>query len=82
MTPTQHKSLIHGPDVIANFLVPVGQLSEETQEANHKVFKRFRENYSRKISRENTNEDVLYRLLIPSDPYISCMEDTPKCKKS
>lgn len=82
MTPTLHKILIHGPDVIATSILPIGQLSEEAQEASNKVFKRFREDYSRKISREKTNEDVLNRLLIASDPFISSMEDTQKSRKT
>lgn len=81
MTPTVHKILIHGADVISNFWLPIGLLSEEAQEANNKIFKKVRESYSRKMSREKTNQDVLRRLLINSDPYISSITDKPKRKK-
>ena len=43
MPPTVHKVLIHGPDVIQHALVPIGQLSEEAQEATNEEFKRYRE---------------------------------------
>ncbi|KAG5885846.1 hypothetical protein JTB14_029690 [Gonioctena quinquepunctata] len=60
--------------------LPIGQLSEEAQEARNKEFKRYRECYSRKISRIKTNEDVLDLLLITSDPYITSRRKVPKRK--
>lgn len=33
-----HKLLIHGSDIIKNAIIPIGQLSEDAQEANHKYF--------------------------------------------
>lgn len=81
MTPTLHKILIHGPHIISASILPIGQLTEEAQEASNKVFKRFRENYSRRISREKTNEDVLNRLLIASDPLISNIDPPQKLSK-
>nr|CAH7742540.1 unnamed protein product [Callosobruchus chinensis] len=71
-------------DLIKRFksLLPIGQLSEEAQEASNKVFRKFRESFSRKISREKTNEDILKRLLISSDPYISSLEKVRKLKKA
>jgi len=81
MPPTVHKLLIHGPDIIKNFFIPIGQLSEEVQEARHKEFKRFREIYSRKTSRRATNEDILHCLLISSDPVISDLRSFNKHKK-
>lgn len=35
-----HKVLIHGAQVMENFLVPIGQLSEEAQEAKNKEWKK------------------------------------------
>lgn len=73
MPTTLHKFLIHGPDVIASALLPIGQLSEEAQEARNKDFKCYREHFSRKCSREKSNEDILNRFLLSSDPIISHM---------
>lgn len=80
MPPTVHKLLVHGPDVISSFLLPIGQLSEEAQEARNKDFKRYRESYSRKCSREKCNEDVFNLLLITSDPVITSYRQLPKKK--
>lgn len=72
MTPTIHKILIHGATVIKSAIIPIGQLSEEAAEARNKHFRLYRTNYSRKFSREVSNRDVLNRLLLTSDPFISC----------
>lgn len=66
-----HKLLIHGGEIIKNAIVPIGQLSEDAQEANHKYFRKFRENNSRKMSRIQNNEDIFNNLMIASDPIIS-----------
>ena len=71
MSPTMHKYLIHGPEIISSALLPIGQLREEAQEAGNKNFKRYREHNSRKCGRLQTNEDTLHSLLINSDPLIT-----------
>jgi hypothetical protein len=43
MTPTVHKILIHGAEIIQHALVAIGQLSEEAQEVLNKDFKHIRE---------------------------------------
>lgn len=78
MTPTMHKILIHGATIIENSLLPIGQLSEEAQEARNKHFRKYRENFARKFSREECNKDIYYRLLLSSDPLISCMNRSAK----
>ena len=40
MPSSCHMILIHGSDVIETFLIPIGQLSEEVQEARNKDIKR------------------------------------------
>jgi hypothetical protein len=65
-----HKVLIHGSEVIKNAILPIGQLSEEAQEAKNKDFKFVREYHTRKISRTSTNEDLLHSLLLSSDPIV------------
>lgn len=71
MPPSIHNILIHGSLIIKNALVPIGQLSEEAQEASNKNYNRFRENHSRKSSRIHTNTDIFNFLLVSSDPLIT-----------
>ena len=52
MPPTLHKYFIHAPEIVKFALLPIGQLTEEAQEARNKDFKRFREHNSRKCNRE------------------------------
>lgn len=81
MPVTVHKILIHGADVIDHAIVPIGQMSEEVQESRHKEVRRFREFYTRKISRVKTNEDLLHSLLISSDPVITSFRKIEQSKK-
>lgn len=41
-----HKLLIHGPEIIASVLLPIGQLSEDAQKARNKDIKSSREDFS------------------------------------
>lgn len=82
MTPTLHKVLVHGSDIIKNALLPIGQLSEEAAEARNKHFRSYRQDYSRKFSRESCNRDILNRLLLSSDPLFSASRVIKKNKKS
>ena len=54
------------------------QLSEAAQDARNKDIKRFREDFSRKCSREYTMHDVFNWLLVTSDPYISSIRKLPQ----
>ena len=76
MPVTVHKFLVHGADIIDYAIVPIGQLSEEVQEARHKEVRRYREYHSRKVSRTKTVEDLFHALLISSDPLIKTMRKT------
>ena len=71
MPVTVHKILVHSTEVITTCLLPIGQLSEESQEARNKDFCRFREHHTRKNSRICTNIDLLNMLLVTSDPLIN-----------
>lgn len=62
------------------FLIPIGQLSEEAQEARNKESRRYREQFTRKTSRIDTNTDLLHILLISSDPLISSYRKLPQKK--
>lgn len=74
MPSSVHKVLIHGAKIIEHYAVlPIGQLSEDAQEARNKDYKKYRLHHARKCSRSATNEDVLHILLYTSDPYISSL---------
>lgn len=75
MPTTVHKILLHSAEVIKSFLLPIGQMSEEAQEARHKDIRRMRLDGSRKTSRITSNTDILHALLISSDPQISSLFD-------
>lgn len=80
MPTSVHKILFHASAVIAHFLLPIGLLSEEAQEARNKDIKRYRENFTRKFCREKCIRDVFNRLLITSDPLISSLRKRPQKK--
>jgi len=71
MPSATHKLLVHGEAIIRTSLLPVGMLSEQAGESCNKLYKRFRENHSRKNSRVNTLTDVFNRCLESSDQVIS-----------
>lgn len=77
MTPTLHKILIHGSVIVREALLPIGMLSEEAQEARNKDFKSYREFFARKTTRTDNITDIMNRLLISSDPFISLMRKFP-----
>lgn len=72
-----HKLLIHGPEIIKHSLLPIGQMSEDAQEACNKFFKIYRLHFARKNYRQKTMEDVFKRFLVASDPYISSCRKLP-----
>lgn len=72
MSPTVPKVLVHGSTIIAHSILPIGRLSEEAAEARNKHLRKYCHDFARKISRMECNEDVLKRLLLPSDPFLSC----------
>lgn len=80
MPVTVHKVLLHGSDIINSYLIPIGQLSEEAQEARNKDIKKYREDFSRKTSRTDNLKDVINRLLVSSDPCISSLRKLPQKK--
>lgn len=68
MPASLHKILIHGASIIKKFQLPISYLSEEATEARNKHF-RNKERKSRKSCRKYTNQNILYNLLLTSDPY-------------
>jgi len=69
-----HIVLIHGYAIIKAAPLPIGQLSEDAQEARNKDIRRFREHLSRISKRTKTMQDVLNNLLVSSDPHISSLQ--------
>ena len=51
MPPSMHVRLIHGYQVLQELILPIGMLSEEPQESNHKNLTKFRDRFARKTSR-------------------------------
>lgn len=72
-----HKLLIHGPEIIQDAILPIGQMSEDAQEACNKFFAIYRLNFARKNYRQKTMEDVFKRFLLASDPFISSCRKLP-----
>lgn len=70
MSTSVHKLLIYGPEIIASALLPRAVIRGCSGNTRNKDIKRFREDFSRKCSRENTMHDVFNRLMVTSDPYI------------
>ena len=77
-----HKILLHGSEVISSCILSIGELSEEAAEAKNKDIKKFRLNHTRKNSRVHTNLDLINRLLLTSDPYISGVRNLQRKNKS
>lgn len=73
MTPTVHKVLCHGEIIIERNILPLGELTEEAQEARNRDFKHVQLFSSRKCSRTSQNEDIFNSLLLSSDPVLSSM---------
>jgi hypothetical protein len=80
MPVSMHKLLIHGAQVISNFLLPIGGYSEEALETRNRDNLYFREHHARKCHRIKTMADQHNRLLITSDPYISSINQPAKKK--
>ena len=59
MPQSLHKILIRGHSVKRKLNLPIGMLIEETQAAKNKLFKKFGEYFTKKLSRKITNEDLI-----------------------
>ena len=80
MPPTVHKVLMHGSQFIRRAIVPIGQLSEEAQEARDKGYRRFREHHTKNRSRTETTTDLIHLLLVSSDPKITSLRQVRTTK--
>lgn len=73
LSPTVHKVLSHGENIIKYHHFPIGELSEEAQEAKNKEYREFRLRHTRKCNRRDQNADLMKMLLISSDPLITSL---------
>ena len=78
ISPTVHKVLLHGAEIIEDAAAPIGLLSEEAAEATNKYVRQFRLSFTRKCDREKSMNDLLCRLLANSDPFIANLRHSYK----
>jgi hypothetical protein len=71
MSPTLHKVLRHGKDIIESSAIPLGCLGEDAGESRHRIFKGNRLSAARRSNRAATMEDIFCRALDSSDPILS-----------
>jgi len=81
MPVTVHKLLCHGPDIVKHHLIPIGMLTEESQEACNKHLRNIRLHLTQKKSRTSTNQDLFNFLMMSSDPIIASSRQ-PTSKKA
>ena len=74
MPDTVHKLLMLNKKVIKSCIPPIGQFSEESQEARNEDCRRFREHHTRKQLRISANIDLPNMPLITSDPVINSLK--------
>lgn len=56
-------------------------MSEEAQETSNKVYRKVRENHTRKMNRHVTTEDLIHNMFVLSDPLVSLKRGLPKHKQ-
>ncbi|GBP06676.1 hypothetical protein EVAR_91347_1 [Eumeta japonica] len=81
LTPTVHKILAHGKDIIEYQSLPIGELSEEAQESLNKFYKKYRLQNTFKASRVRQIEDLFNMLAASSDPLISSLRHVKSRKE-
>ncbi|GBP17275.1 hypothetical protein EVAR_91334_1 [Eumeta japonica] len=81
LTPTVHKILAHGKDIIEYQSLPIGELSEEAQESLNKFYKKYRLQNTFKASRVKQIEDLFNMLAASSDPLISSLRHVKSRKE-
>jgi hypothetical protein len=82
ISPTLHKILVHGKDIIANCPLPIGLTNEEASEANNKILRHIRLYHARKTSWINHLSDLFHRAMDISDPFILERASNKKTKRS
>ena len=65
-----HRLSEHLVELLEACPMPPGMLSEEGSESNNKIVRFIREHLTRKMSRRETMEDLMHRLIAVSDPLV------------
>lgn len=81
MSPTVHKALVHGCDIIKQFPLPVAYYAEDALETSHKFFRKYMIQHARQSSRKLRIIDVFQRMIYLSDPKISLININDRTKK-
>lgn len=81
MTPTVHKILIHGIQIIEAAPLPIGVMSEESLESRTKDIRYLLTNHCRRISKSSVLEDLFRGLQIYSDPIVASLRKPAKSFK-
>ena len=81
MPVSVHKILVHGAAVVDALPLPLGMLSEEAQEARNKDIRSYRLHHARKDSRLHTIADQFGYLMVTSDPKISSINLSARCRR-
>ena len=80
MPVSVHKVLVHGAAVADALPLPLGMLSEEAQEARNKDVRSYRLHHARKDSRLHIIAEQFGYLLVTSDPKISSVNISARCR--
>ena len=70
MSPTIHKLLIHGWNIIESLDFGPGTYTEQSQECMNKIIRKTRDCYARKMSFIENMQDLANNLYVRSDPAI------------
>lgn len=82
MSATVHKILVHGFQIIAASVLPVGSLGENASEARNKFYKEDRRSHARRDTRLHNLTDVYNRAMDTSDPFLSSIFLKKRCNQT
>lgn len=82
ITPTLHKVLCHGKDLVEHCPLPIGLTNEEPGECANGKMRLFRSGHSRRTSWKDGLADLFYRLMDNSDPLIRTIATKHKKPKA
>ena len=80
ITPTLHKVLVHGQELVEHCPLPIGLTNEEAGEGNNKILRHVRLHHTRKTSWLDGMSDLFHRMMDASDPIILETTNGPKRK--
>jgi hypothetical protein len=80
ITPTLHKVLVHGQQLVEYCPLPIGLTNEEAGEGNNKILRHVKLHHTRKTSWLAGMYDLFHRLMDTSDPIILETKNSKKKK--